>query len=224
MDEISLRHVPNQGTQGIALPQRDQMVVHTYKPNEYEIPESIATKDLALARETQISPQSVKKRANRKVPVGRNGKKKAGEVSDFTNLRDESFVEAVEVDLLEDPSCDLITREAHLEKRKATGHPFEPACKIPKELTFVDSSSDEESSLADQKEEADVPTIEAVNKYTGEDEVIASTVDTLSQVKSASVLAADTVPEKDKQKGVSILPDTLPLLPVPSPSLCLLLI
>ncbi|KAK1574915.1 hypothetical protein Q3G72_000987 [Acer saccharum] len=196
MDEISLRHVANQGTQGIALPQRDQMVVHTYKPNEYEIPESIATKDSALVRETQISPQSVKKKGEQKV----------------------------EVDLLEDPSCDLITREAHLEKRKATGHPFEPACKIPKELTFVDSLSDEESSLADQKEEADVPAIEAVNKYTGEDEVIASTVDTLSQVKSAYVLAADTVPEKDKQKGVSILPDTLPLLPVPSPSLCLLLI
>ncbi|KAK4837479.1 hypothetical protein QYF36_005868 [Acer negundo] len=76
----------------------------------------------------------------------------------------------MEVNLLENLSCYLITWEARSEKRKATGHSFEPARKIPKELAFVDFSSDEESGLVDLREEADIPVVEAVNKYTSKDE------------------------------------------------------
>ncbi|TXG70072.1 hypothetical protein EZV62_005007 [Acer yangbiense] len=122
----------------------------------------------------------------------------------FQTLEDESFVEAVEVDFLEDPSCDLITWEAHLEKRKATGHPFEPACKILKELTFIDSSSDEESGPADPKEEADVPAIKAVNKYTGEDEVMVSTADT--PIFTSLVLLSNSNPDNSVDKKGSSNP------------------
>ncbi|KAI9161371.1 hypothetical protein LWI28_016768 [Acer negundo] len=76
----------------------------------------------------------------------------------------------LEVNLLENLSCYLITWEARSEKRKATGHSFEPARKIPKELAFVDFSSDEESGLVDLREEADIHVVEAVNKYTSKDE------------------------------------------------------
>ncbi|KAK4848671.1 hypothetical protein QYF36_015913 [Acer negundo] len=62
----------------------------------------------------------MKRNANKKALVGRKGKKNAGETSDFTEVQVEykPAVGVIELDPLEDPECNFLTRGMHSKRGK----------------------------------------------------------------------------------------------------------
>ncbi|KAI9180513.1 hypothetical protein LWI28_005530 [Acer negundo] len=75
---------------------------------------------LSLVGETQAPPHPMKRNANKKALVGRKGKKNAGETSDFTEVQVEykPAVGVIELDPLEDPECNFLTRGMHSKRGK----------------------------------------------------------------------------------------------------------
>ncbi|KAI9160757.1 hypothetical protein LWI28_011218 [Acer negundo] len=138
----------------IARPQREQPVTHVYELDADEVLELTDLEILALGKETSTTPCSAKKRA-----------KMSASVVWIKKAKGNGDLDPVVAGKALKPAY------VRLEKKKATSHLSEPARKVPPMLTFIDSSSEENVDLADQRVEVDVvmdePSSGQIGEYVG---------------------------------------------------------